>query len=86
MPAVSDTEVGAGASVQSVDRALTILELLARGRRTTEIAAELFLSPKTVANNMTSIFAKLQVALAKEVRNICSRRASPSQVREGEIW
>jgi DNA-binding NarL/FixJ family response regulator len=44
------------------DRERIVLGLLARGRRTTEIAAELFLSPKTVANNMTSIFAKLQVA------------------------
>lgn len=44
------------------ERERVVLELLARGRRTTEIAAALFLSPKTVANNMTSIFAKLQVA------------------------
>src|SRR3954469_9413908 len=43
MPAVTDTEAGAGASVQSVDRALTILELLARegDAGVTEIAAEL---------------------------------------------
>src|SRR3954469_7508668 len=43
MPAVTDTEAGAGASVQSVDRALTILELLARDGEAgvTEIAAEL---------------------------------------------
>ena len=44
------------------ERERVVLELLARGRRTSEIAAALFLSPKTVANNMTSIFAKLQVA------------------------
>jgi DNA-binding NarL/FixJ family response regulator len=48
------------------ERERVVLELLARGRRTTEIAAELFLSPKTVANNMTSIFAKLQVASRAE--------------------
>jgi DNA-binding NarL/FixJ family response regulator len=47
-------------------RARVVLELLARGRGTTEIAAELFLSPKTVANNMTNIFAKLQVASRAE--------------------
>ena len=43
MPAVSDTEVGASASVQSVDRALTILEMLAREGEAgvTEIAADL---------------------------------------------
>lgn len=38
-----------------------ILELLAVGRRTQEIAADLHVSPKTVSNHMTSIFAKLQV-------------------------
>jgi DNA-binding NarL/FixJ family response regulator len=48
------------------ERERVILELLARGRRTSEIAAELYLSPKTVANNMTSIFAKLQVASRAE--------------------
>jgi DNA-binding NarL/FixJ family response regulator len=39
-----------------------VLELLARGRRTAEIAAALHLSPKTVSNNLTTIFAKLEVA------------------------
>lgn len=39
-----------------------VLELLADGRRTSEIARELFLSPKTVSNNLTGIFAKLEVA------------------------
>ena len=48
------------------ERERVVLELLARGRRTTEIAAELFLSPKTVANNMTTIFAKLQEASRAE--------------------
>jgi DNA-binding NarL/FixJ family response regulator len=44
------------------DRERVILDLLARGRRTGQIASELYLSPKTVANNLTNIFAKLQVA------------------------
>ena len=39
-----------------------ILELLAEGKRTAAIASALFLSPKTVSNNLTSIFAKLEVA------------------------
>lgn len=39
-----------------------ILGLLAAGRRTAEIAAALHLSPKTVSNNLTTVFAKLQVA------------------------
>jgi len=39
-----------------------ILTLLADGRRTAHIASELFLSPKTVSNNLTNIFIKLEVA------------------------
>lgn len=39
-----------------------ILALLVEGRRTAAIAATLFLSPKTVSNNLTSIFAKLEVS------------------------
>ena len=38
-----------------------ILELLAHGRRTADIARTLHLSPKTVSNNLTAIFAKLEV-------------------------
>lgn len=39
-----------------------ILDLLSQGRRTAQIAAALHLSPKTVSNNLTAIFAKLEVA------------------------
>lgn len=39
-----------------------VLALLAEGRRTSEIASALFLSSKTVSNNLTGIFAKLEVA------------------------
>ncbi len=38
-----------------------ILGLLSQGRRTSEIAGTLHLSPKTVSNNLTTIFAKLEV-------------------------
>lgn len=38
-----------------------ILGLLSQGRRTSEIAETLHLSPKTVSNNLTMIFAKLEV-------------------------
>jgi len=44
------------------DRERLVLDLLAQGRRTAEIASELFLSPKTVSNHLTVIFTKLQVA------------------------
>lgn len=38
-----------------------ILELLAAGRTNAQIAGALYLSPKTVRNNVSAIFAKLQV-------------------------
>ena len=39
-----------------------VLDLLAQGKKNADIAAELFVSPKTVSNQLTAIFAKLQVA------------------------
>lgn len=42
-------------------REAEILRLLASGQRTAAIAATLYLSPKTVSNALTSIFAKLGV-------------------------
>ncbi|MGW5671077.1 response regulator [Micromonospora sp. NPDC003776] len=39
-----------------------ILELLAGGRSNTQIAQALYLSPKTVRNNVSNVFAKLRVA------------------------
>ncbi|GAB3998188.1 response regulator [Nocardioides marmoraquaticus] len=39
-----------------------ILDHLARGRRTSAIAEALHLSPKTVSNHLTAVFAKLEVA------------------------
>jgi DNA-binding NarL/FixJ family response regulator len=44
------------------DRERVVLEQLAQGRRNADIAAHLYLSPKTVSNHLTVIFAKLQVA------------------------
>ncbi|SHN46925.1 response regulator transcription factor [Cryptosporangium aurantiacum] len=38
-----------------------ILELVAAGRSNPQIAAALYLSPKTVRNNVSNIFAKLHV-------------------------
>jgi DNA-binding NarL/FixJ family response regulator len=39
-----------------------ILDLVAEGRSNAQIASALFLSPKTVRNNVSNIFAKLHVA------------------------
>jgi DNA-binding NarL/FixJ family response regulator len=44
------------------ERERDILHLLARGKSNAAIAAELSLSPKTIANNVSNIFGKLQVA------------------------
>jgi DNA-binding NarL/FixJ family response regulator len=44
------------------DREREVLELIAAGQANHQIAARLSLSPKTVRNNVSSIFAKLQVA------------------------
>ncbi len=43
-------------------REVEILELIAQGHSNAKIAARLYLSPKTVANHLSHIFTKLQVA------------------------
>ncbi|MDH6181930.1 DNA-binding NarL/FixJ family response regulator [Microbacteriaceae bacterium SG_E_30_P1] len=47
---------------QLTAREREILDLLAAGRSNAQIAQTLFLSPKTVRNNTSNIFTKLQVA------------------------
>jgi DNA-binding NarL/FixJ family response regulator len=47
---------------QLTAREREILELLAAGRSNGQIAAALYPSPKTVRNNVSNVFAKLQVA------------------------
>jgi DNA-binding NarL/FixJ family response regulator len=44
------------------DREREILDLIAQGHSNAKIAARLFVSPNTVRNHITHIFAKLQVA------------------------
>ncbi len=48
------------------DREAQILELLARGERTADIADILFLAEKTVKNHLTSVYAKLGVSTAAQ--------------------
>jgi two-component system, NarL family, response regulator LiaR len=43
------------------ERELEVLKLLAAGKDNSEIAQELFISPKTVKNHISSILAKLQI-------------------------
>lgn len=47
---------------QLTAREREVLELVAAGRSNAQIAAALYLSPKTVRNNVSNIFAKLHVA------------------------
>ena len=49
------------------ERETEILDRIAAGRSNPQIAAELFLSPKTVRNNVTSILAKLQATDRAEI-------------------
>jgi DNA-binding NarL/FixJ family response regulator len=51
-----------GAFPQLTEREHEILALVAAGRSNPQIATELFLSPKTVRNNVSNIFTKLHVA------------------------
>lgn len=44
------------------EREREVLHLIAQGRSNGEIATQLFLSPKTVRNHVSNVFAKLQVA------------------------
>lgn len=43
------------------EREVVVMDLVAAGRSNAEIAAQLFLAPKTVKNHINRIFAKLQV-------------------------
>jgi DNA-binding NarL/FixJ family response regulator len=47
---------------QLTSREREILDLVAAGRSNSQIAATLYLSPKTVRNNVSNVFTKLQVA------------------------
>jgi DNA-binding NarL/FixJ family response regulator len=47
---------------QLTDRERQVLELIASGLGNSGIASRLALSPKTVRNNVSAIFSKLQVA------------------------
>lgn len=57
---------GARAFPELTDREFEVLDRLAAGRTTGEIAAELGLSGKTVSNYLSSVFLKLRVATRTE--------------------
>jgi DNA-binding NarL/FixJ family response regulator len=55
------THAGTGDGFGLTDREREIMELVARGRSNSDIAGQLYLSPKTVKNHINHIYAKLQV-------------------------
>lgn len=62
-PAASSTAgAGAAAFPELTDREREILDHLARGRSNAAIAEALYLSPRTVANHVSSILGKLHLA------------------------
>ena len=56
------------------ERELDVLRLLAAGKANVDIARELFLSPYTVRNHISSILAKLQIANRTEAAAYAIRR------------
>lgn len=72
--ASSDPEAPAATFPELSDREVRILDLLASGQRTATIAQQMYLSPKTVSNNLTAIFAKLQVASRAEAIVVARER------------
>lgn len=59
------------------EREREVLDLLVAGKRTNEIAAALFVSPKTVSNQLTSIYAKLGVADRTEAVLLAREKGLP---------
>jgi DNA-binding NarL/FixJ family response regulator len=53
-----------------------VAELVALGRTNREIAAELFLSEKTVEGHLTNVFAKLGVTSRAAVAGVVGRAAA----------
>jgi len=75
-PPTAQSPAEAAPFPELTDRERDILDLLAAGRRTAAIAEDLHLSPKTVSNHLTSVFAKLEVA---------DRAAAIIRAREGGL-
>jgi DNA-binding NarL/FixJ family response regulator/signal transduction histidine kinase len=63
------------------ERELEVLELLAQGARNKEIAARLFITPKTVEWHLSHIFGKLSVSTRTEAARVALERGLVSSNR-----
>jgi len=57
----TDQKVSQKAFPELTPREFEVLELISKGHKNSEIAGELYISPKTVRNHITRIFSKLHV-------------------------
>jgi DNA-binding CsgD family transcriptional regulator len=74
LPGVDDAQtVAAGAGVWLTPREHDVLHLVAAGRTNTQIAGELFISPKTVSVHVSNILGKLGAASRAEATTIAHR-------------
>ncbi|WP_248924522.1 response regulator transcription factor [Paenibacillus hamazuiensis] len=67
-------------------REMEVLERIAEGDSNAEIAVRLNLSVKTVANNVTNILNKLQVADRTEAKRLLRERSRDPETFNGEQW
>ena len=58
----TQTALSRGGLSELTAREREVLDLIAQGYNNTQIAARLYVSPKTVRNHIAHIFTKLQVA------------------------
>ena len=61
---------GGGSDAELSDRERAIAELVARGRSNKEVAGALFISTKTVENNLSRIYAKLGIRTRTELARV----------------
>ncbi len=76
LTASSANRTASGLIGELTEREGAILDLVAQGKTNKEIAAELFLSEKTVKHYMTNVLQKLQVRNRVEAALLANREAS----------
>jgi DNA-binding NarL/FixJ family response regulator len=78
LTAPSENRTAGGLIGELTDRERTILDLVAQGKTNKEIAAELFLTEKTVKHYVTNVLQKLQVRNRVEAALLASKESSAS--------